>query len=105
MPPILVTAIYRDRWFTQALMPDCCTVAASFQYFASFETMLKALRYVGATEAEIAELLDELRGKSHGSLWMTPAPGRKNLLGLRPVYFSFIVPAESPVSTSKAILL
>ena len=98
---VYVYCMIRDQWFTQCLAEDLATSISAIQKFQSFETMIRALRYVGATEAAIAQLVDEdgLHAKGRGALWLDLQPSRKNLLLVYPKYLpSWCTDGRSKVS-------
>ena len=76
----------RHHWFTQVLDEDLVTSISAKQKFASFDTMIRAIRYVGATDADLHQLVveDGLHSKGRGSIWIDLTPGRKNLLLVYP---------------------
>ena len=54
-------------------------------------TLIRLLRYVGATDAEIKEVDERIRQWSRGSVFISLAPGRRNLLRIRPPWSDGLV--------------
>ena len=78
-------AMLRNRWFTHPLMAgDLHTSISGFKHFDSFDTIVKALRYLGAIDQDLDELLERAERMGPGSCTFTLLPGRKNLLGIKP---------------------
>lgn len=82
---VYVFVMLCGRWFTQVLLAeDMRTSISSFRYFDSFETVVKTVRYLGATDEEVNKLLERTDEIGRGSCTFTLLPGRKNLLGVKP---------------------
>jgi hypothetical protein len=47
------------------------------------ETLIRLLRYVGATDSDIADVRESIFRWCRGSVFIDLAPGRKNLLRIR----------------------
>jgi hypothetical protein len=73
-------------WFSQVLAEDLATSISAKQKFASFDTMIRAVRYVGASEEALHQLVEEdgLDEKGRGAIWIDLVPGRRNLLLVYP---------------------
>jgi hypothetical protein len=80
---ILVHFEQRDCWFVHCLADDERTAISPMLRISEQETLIHALRYIGAGDAEILEVHDAIRRWSRGSVVVTLAPGRKNLLRIR----------------------
>jgi hypothetical protein len=66
-----------------ALHTDCNTALSPYRDVASDETLVRMLRYLGATEEQIADYEDQRRRWGQGSVHVTVlAANRKNLLKL-----------------------
>jgi hypothetical protein len=65
-----------------ALHVDAKTVLSHWQSIESWDVLLKAMRYLGATEEQIACFEDDNRRWSRGSVHIRLLPDRKNLLGI-----------------------
>lgn len=81
---VIVNFMYRNGWFVHCLADDARTPISPYITVATLETLIRLLRYVGAGEIEIAEVHEDVRRWSRGSVYVDLAPGRKNLLGIRP---------------------
>ena len=62
---------------------DCQTRIGPWIDIADAATLVRLLRYVGAGDAEIAEVEENIQARGRGSVFITLIPGRKNLLRLR----------------------
>ena len=81
---VYVFVMLCGRWSTQVLLAeDMRTSIGSFRYFDRFETVVKAVRYLGATDQEMDELLERTEEIGRGRCTFTLLPGRKNLLGIK----------------------
>jgi hypothetical protein len=63
-----------------ALHVDCKTVLSHWQSVESLETLRKMVRYLGATDEQMASFEDGLRRWGQGSVHMRLLPNRRNLL-------------------------
>jgi hypothetical protein len=63
-----------------ALHLDGATVLSHWQAVESLETLRKMMRYLGATDEQMASFEDSLRRWGQGSVRITLQPGCKNLL-------------------------
>jgi hypothetical protein len=59
---------------------DCKTVLGPWVKFSSAETLEKALRYLGATDEQLAAHSKQMRRCGQGSSHIRLLPNRKNLL-------------------------
>ena len=73
-----VTAGHRKA--AHALHIDCKTTLGPWITFSSGETLEKAIRYLGATDEQVAEYLANLSRWGQGSTSIRLLPNRKNLL-------------------------
>jgi hypothetical protein len=86
---VYVFVMLRERWFTQCLLAeDMQTSISGFQYFQSLETIIKALRYLGAADEELDELSERAESMGRGSCTFTLLAGRKNVLKLKQTWLS-----------------
>jgi hypothetical protein len=66
-----------------ALHTDCKTALSPYRDVASDETLVRLIRYLGATDEQIANYEDQRRRWGQGSVHVTVhAANRKNLLKL-----------------------
>jgi hypothetical protein len=65
-----------------ALHIDCKTVLGPWIRFQSSETLERTLRYLGATDEQIAAHQNQMRRCGQGSSHIRLLPNRKNLLGI-----------------------
>jgi ribosomal protein L40E len=59
---------------------DCKTALSPWTRFASAETLEKAMRYLGATDAQMEDHRQSMRAWGQGSTHIRLLPNRKNLL-------------------------
>ena len=83
---ILVNFMLRDAWHVHCLATDAKTPISPFSTVRDQATLIRLLRYVGATDAEVEEVHDGIRRWSRGTVQIHVEPGRKNLLRLRPPF-------------------
>ena len=94
---VLVHAFEREgRWVIQCLADDARTTVAPQSRVPSFETVLRLLRYVGATEEAMAEVDRDHRLWSIVSARIDLIPGRKNLLRVRAPWNEGLVDSYEP---------
>lgn len=74
----------REGWIIQCLADDARTTVAPHSRVASYESVLRLFRYVGATEEAMAEVDRDHQRWSIISARIDLIPGRKNLLRVRP---------------------
>ncbi len=77
---LMVSFIPRDGINCHALRVDCKTVLGPWLHVPSDETMVRMLRYLGATDEQIADFEDTRKKWGQGSTRVTLAPLRRNLL-------------------------
>ena len=80
---VMVNFVLRDVWVVHCFAEDARTTISPILRIANQDLLIRALRYVGATDAEIAEVDDRIRSWSCGSVLISLAPGRRNLLRIR----------------------
>jgi hypothetical protein len=66
----------------QGLHIDAKTVLSRWQSVESWEVLLKLMRYLGATDEQIAEFEADNKRWGRGSVHIRLLPDRKNLLGI-----------------------
>jgi hypothetical protein len=69
-------------YIVHALHVDAKTVLSHWRPVESWAVLLKVMRYLGATEEQIACFEDDNRRWSRGSVHIRLLPDRKNLLGI-----------------------
>jgi hypothetical protein len=79
-PSEIVVAFTRGGTIAHALHLDCKTVLGPWVKFTSEETLEKALRYLGATDEQIAAHQNQMERCGQGSSHIRLMPNRKNLL-------------------------
>jgi hypothetical protein len=70
-------------WAVNCLLEDARTPISAFITMKSYDTLVRLLRYVGATDAVMAEVERDHRRWGRGTLHIEILPGRKNLLRIR----------------------
>ena len=80
---VMVNFMLRDVWFVRCITEDARTIISPILRIANQNMLIRALRYVGATNAEITEVDDRIRRWSRGSVMISLTPGRRNLLRIR----------------------
>jgi hypothetical protein len=65
-----------------AVHVDAKTVLSHWQSIESWDVLLKLMRYLGATEEQVACFEEDNRRWSRGSVHIRLLPNRKNLLGI-----------------------
>lgn len=80
---ICINFIARDGVSVQAMHLDGRTVLGPYVRVQSAETLRRLLAYLGATPAQLAEFDNSNRRWGQGTVQITLAPRRKNLLRLR----------------------
>jgi hypothetical protein len=73
-----------DVCAVHCLLEDARTPISPFVTMKSYDTLLRLLRYVGATDGVIAEVERDHRRWGRGTVYVDLLPGRKNLLRIRP---------------------
>jgi hypothetical protein len=81
---ILVNFMIRDTCRVHCLAEDAMTPISPLITVRDQRLMVRLLRYVGATDANIEEVQTSILRWSRGSVWIELTPGRKNLLRIRP---------------------
>jgi hypothetical protein len=76
----IIVCFTRGGTIAHALHIDCKTVLGPWVSFASAETLEKALRYLGATDAQMEDHRKSMRACGQGSSHIRLLPTRKNLL-------------------------
>jgi len=79
---ICLNFVPRDGYTVQAMHLDHRTMLGPRVKIASAETLNRLVAYLGATPAQLAELADCIRRWGQGTVQITLAPSRKNLLRL-----------------------
>jgi hypothetical protein len=72
-----------DGYTIQAMHLDRLTMLGPRVKVQSKETLRRLIAYLGATRPQLSEFEDCIRRWGQGTLQITLAPGRKNLLRLR----------------------
>ena len=80
---ILVNYIHRDGWWVHAIAEDASTPIGEYVSVKDEATLIRLLRYVGATDADIDLVHEDIRRGSRGGIWIDLEPGRRNLLRIR----------------------
>lgn len=79
-PSDIIVCFTRGGTAAHALHLDCKTALGPWITFASAETLKKALRYLGATDAQMEAHRGDMRRCGQGSSHIRLLPNRKNLL-------------------------
>jgi hypothetical protein len=79
-PSEIIVCFTRSGIIAHALHLNCKTVLSPWISFASAETLEKALRYLGATDEQMAAHRDQMRKCGQGSSHIRLMPLRKNLI-------------------------
>jgi hypothetical protein len=79
-PAEIVVCFTQNGKAAHALHIDCKTTLGPWITFSSGETLEKAIRYLGATDEQVAEYLNNLSRWGQGSTSIRLLPNRKNLL-------------------------
>jgi hypothetical protein len=82
-PSEIIFCFTRSGEIAHALHLDCKTVLGPWVKFTSAETLEKALRYLGATEEQLAAHWQTMQQTGQGSSHIRLLPDRKNLLAIR----------------------
>ena len=82
----MVNYMERDGWSVHCLAEDARTPISPYVDVAGLPTLIKLMRYVGATDEKIEQVHADIRRWSRGSVYVALAPGRKNLLRIRPPF-------------------
>ena len=80
---IVVNFMLRDVWFVHCDADDARTPISPILRVRDQNILIRVLRYVGATDADVVTIDHDIRHWSHGSVWIDLTPGRKNLLRIR----------------------
>jgi hypothetical protein len=75
--------LLRDVWHVHCITEDARTPISPFRTVRDQATLIRLLRYVGATDANIEEVHERIRKWSRGSVYVDLVPGRENLLRIR----------------------
>jgi hypothetical protein len=78
----IIVCFTRSGEIAHALHLDCKTVLGPWVKFQSAETLEKALRYLGATEEQLAAHRKTMQQTGQGSSHIRLLPNRKNLFGI-----------------------
>jgi hypothetical protein len=90
---ILVNFMLRGEvWHIHAVSEDAKTPISPFRQVRDQATLIRLLRYVGASDAEIEEVHTRIRQWSRGGVFLDLAPGRRNLLKIRPPWNADLAP-------------
>lgn len=73
-----------EKWLVHSIADDSKTPISPILPVSDQSTLIRLLRYVGATDVELEEVHERIRKWSRGSVFISLAPGRKNLLRIRP---------------------
>jgi hypothetical protein len=76
----------RDAWLVHCLAENAKTPISPYVRVASQGMLIRLLRYVGASDSDIAEVEEKIRRWSRGSIDIDLADGRRNLLKIRPPF-------------------
>jgi hypothetical protein len=82
---------------------DGKTALSHWQSFESWKALLKTMRYLGATEEQIACFEDAKRRSGAGNVHIRLLPDRKNLLGID--YSKLVRTSEQPQKTMQGDIL
>lgn len=77
---ILVNFMHRDGWSVHCLAKDGKTVISPFMEVASESTLLRLLKFCGATDAALEEAQRDIDRWGRGSIWLEVTPKGKRLL-------------------------
>jgi hypothetical protein len=80
---ILVNFMLRDGWLVHCIADDAKTPISPFLRVASESTLLRLLRFCGATEKTMAEVERDMARWGRGSVWVNVTEDGKRLLRLR----------------------
>jgi hypothetical protein len=80
---ILVNFMHRDVWHVHSIAEDARTPVGQYVSVTDEATLIRLLRYVGATEENIEQVREDIRRWNRGGVWIELTPGRKNLLRIR----------------------
>jgi hypothetical protein len=92
MVRIIVCFQLRGNWSVQGILEDARTAISPWVYVTSQPALIKLFRYIGATDDEIAQVEDDIRRWSRGSVHITLVPGRENLLRIRAPWNEGLLP-------------
>jgi hypothetical protein len=84
--PVRVLVNYslrKETWSVHAVADDARTPISPILPVTDQVTLIRLLRYVGASETEIDEVNQNIGRWSRGSTWIELAEGRRNLLRIR----------------------
>ena len=81
---VMVNFTLRDCWSVHCVSEDALTCISPTHLVPDQPTLIRLLRYVGATYAELKKVDERIREWGRGSVFVTLAPGRRNLLRIRP---------------------
>jgi hypothetical protein len=91
---IIVNFQFREHWTAHCLLEDARTPISPFVSMKQKSTLIRLLLHVGANDDEIAEVEEYIRRWSRGSVHITLAPGRKNLLRIREPWCEGLLPPK-----------
>jgi hypothetical protein len=80
---ILANYMHRDGWWVHAIAEDASTPIGEYVSVKDEATLIRLLRYVGATDADIDLVHEDIRRGSRGGIWIELLVGRRNLLHIR----------------------
>jgi hypothetical protein len=73
---VLVNFMLRkDTWFVHAITEDARTLISPILEVREQDTLIRLLRYIGAGDAEIDHVLEDIRRWSRGGVWIELEPG------------------------------
>ena len=80
---VMVNFALRDCWSVHCVSKDALTCISPTLLVPDQPTLIRLLRYVGATDAELKKVDERIREWGRGSVIISLAPGRRNLLRIR----------------------
>jgi hypothetical protein len=81
---VLVNFMLRkETWFVHAITEDAKTPISPILTIRELDTLIRLLRYIGAGDAEIDHVQEDIRRWSRGGVWIELTPGNQNLLRIR----------------------
>lgn len=81
---VMVNFTLRDCWSVHCVSEDALTCVSPTLLVSDQPTLIRLLRYVGATDAELKKVDERIRDWGRGSVIISLAPGRRNLLRIQP---------------------
>ena len=80
----------RETWFVHAVSDDSKTTIGPILPVSDQPTLIRLLRYVGATDAELEKVDERIREWGQGSVFISLTPGRRNLLRIRAPWSDYL---------------